>query len=76
MEHKSEQPERQIQETLEHIAQALRSAGYDPYAQMIGYIKTGDASYITRKDGARALIQDIPPKSIEQFAATLSGKNR
>lgn len=44
---------------LEEIIAALRDAGYSPYDQLEGYIQTGDASYITRVDGARDKISNI-----------------
>lgn len=72
MEHTMSGVDRQTHEKLEHIAQSLRDAGYDPYEQLIGYIKTGDAAYITRKGDARALIQDIPIKQVERFVEVLS----
>jgi len=72
MEHTMSGVDRQTHEKLEHIAQSLRDAGYDPYEQLIGYIKTGDATYITRRGAARKRIQEIPMEQTERFAASLS----
>lgn len=44
---------------MEVIIKALADAGHDPYAQLVGYLQTGDATYITRRDGARELIQSV-----------------
>ena len=76
MEHTMAGMDQQTHETLEHIAQSLRDAGYDPYEQLMGYIKTGDATYITRKGDARSLIQKVPMEQTERFAGTLSPSNR
>lgn len=68
--------DRQTHETLKHIAQALHDAGYEPYEQLIGYIKTGDLAYITRRGDARTLIQDIPMEQVSRFAASLQNHER
>jgi len=72
MEHTMTGVDRQTYEKLEHIAQSLRDTGYDPYEQLMGYIKTGDATYITRRGDARKRIQEIPMEQTERFAASLS----
>ena len=36
--------------------QALQAKGYDPIAQLTGFILTGDPTYITSHDSARSLI--------------------
>jgi len=76
MEHTMTGVDRQTHETLTHIAQSLRDAGYDPYEQLIGYIKTGDAAYITRRGDARSLIQSISIAQVQQYADTLPHPSR
>ena len=76
MEHTMTGVDRQTHEKLEHIAQSLRDAGYDPYEQLIGYIKTGDAAYITRRGDARSLIQSISIAQVQQYADNLSRPSR
>jgi len=41
---------------LEQVYAALKEKGYNPYTQLIGYILSGDPTYITSHNGARALI--------------------
>ena len=41
---------------LEHVFTALNEKGYNPYTQLIGYILSGDPTYITSHNGARAQI--------------------
>ena len=53
------------------IVKAMTSAGYDPYAQLVGYLQTGDATYITRRDGARDLIQSVDRSVILAYADSI-----
>lgn len=47
-----------IRETLEYVYEALdEKKRYDPIDQIIGYILSGDSSYITSHKNARSLIK-------------------
>ena len=50
----------EFENIMEHIVASIRSAGYEPYDQLYGYLKTGDETYITRtgvpEDGSRSWI--------------------
>lgn len=46
----------EIKRVLELVYAALNEKGYNPYTQLIGYILSGDPTYITSHNGARALI--------------------
>jgi len=46
----------EIKRTLEIVYGALNEKGYNPYTQIIGYILSGDPTYITSHNGARGLI--------------------
>lgn len=63
--------DRQTHDALKRIAQSLRDAGYDPYEQLIGYIKTGDVTYITRRGDARTMIRGISMEQIARFTDSL-----
>lgn len=41
---------------LRHVYRALQAKGYDPVTQLVGYIISGDPTYITSYDQARSLI--------------------
>ncbi|HOQ63839.1 MAG TPA: IreB family regulatory phosphoprotein [Clostridia bacterium] len=41
---------------LQHVYQALIAKGYDPVAQLTGYVLTGDPTYITSHENARSMI--------------------
>ncbi|MEW9077827.1 IreB family regulatory phosphoprotein [Terrisporobacter glycolicus] len=46
-----------VGETINYVYQALQEKGYDPINQMIGYILSGDSSYITSYKDARTVIR-------------------
>ncbi len=41
---------------LAHVYNALVIKGYDPITQLVGYVLTGDPTYITSFNNARSLI--------------------
>ena len=41
---------------LESVYQALMEKGYNPISQLVGYIMSGDPTYITNYNNARTLI--------------------
>ena len=43
-------------EIIEVVYQALKAKGHDPIMQMVGYIISGDPTYITSYNNARSLI--------------------
>ena len=44
---------------LEKVYNALEAKGYNPVNQMVGYILSGDPTYITSHNDARNLIRKI-----------------
>lgn len=57
---------------MEHIVASIRSAGYEPYDQLYGYLKTGDETYITRTGDARTLIKAIETEWLRRYINALS----
>lgn len=51
--------EREFREILKEVYRALEEKEYSPFNQMIGYILSGDPTYITSYNGARKLIRQI-----------------
>lgn len=41
------------------VYQALKEKGYNPISQFVGYIMSGDPTYITSHNNARALIMKL-----------------
>lgn len=46
-------------QVLEQVYVALTEKGYNPINQMVGYIMSGDPTYITSHKGARSLIMKV-----------------
>lgn len=46
-----------VSEALDFVNEALIEKGYDPINQIIGYILSGDSSYITSYKNARTIIK-------------------
>ena len=44
---------------LSVVYEALSKKGYDPVNQIVGYIMSGDPTYITNYMGARSLIMKV-----------------
>ena len=44
---------------IEKVFNALKEKGYDPIAQITGYVLSGDPTYITAHKGARNIITKI-----------------
>lgn len=48
-----------IKVILKEVYKALEEKGYEPYDQIIGYILSGDPTYITSHNNARSLIREV-----------------
>lgn len=48
-----------IREILTTVYQALEEKGYKPTNQIVGYLMSGDPTYITAYKGARKLIRQV-----------------
>ena len=47
------------QQQLKLIYQALQEKGYNPLGQLVGYLVSGDPTYITNHNGARSEITQL-----------------
>ena len=50
---------REVSEILELVYEALKEKGYDPVNQIVGYVMSGDPTYITSYNSARSLIMTV-----------------
>ena len=53
-----------IRETLTKVYEALEEKGYKPTNQIIGYLISGDPTYITAHKNARKLIRQVDRDTI------------
>ena len=52
-------PQIQAKDILEIVYKALSEKGYNPVNQIVGYIMSGDPTYITSHKGARSMIMKV-----------------
>ena len=52
-------PQISAKDILEIVYKALTEKGYNPVNQIVGYIMSGDPTYITSHNGARSLIMKM-----------------
>lgn len=53
------EPELQVKDVIELVYKALKEKGYNPVNQMVGYIMSGDPTYITSHNNARSKIMKV-----------------
>lgn len=54
-----DEKEYQIRQVLTEVYEALNEKGYNPVNQIVGYIMSGDPTYITSHKGARSMIMKV-----------------
>ena len=52
-------PEVRVKKVLEFVYRAMAEKGYNPVNQIVGYIMSGDPTYITSHKGARSMIMKV-----------------
>ena len=48
-----------VKDILDAVYDAMEEKGYNPVNQIVGYIMSGDPTYITSHKGARSLIMKV-----------------
>lgn len=60
--------EQEVKEIVQNVYEALKIKGYDPISQIVGYILSGDPTYITSYNGARGMIVRVErDELLEEF---------
>ena len=49
----------QVKDIISEVYDALTQKGYNPVNQIVGYVMSGDPTYITSFNGARSLIMKV-----------------
>ncbi len=52
-------PEARVKKVLEVVYNAMEEKGYNPVNQIVGYIMSGDPTFITNHNNARSLIMKV-----------------
>ena len=70
------EPELQVKDVLEIVYRAMKEKGYNPVNQMVGYIMSGDPTYITSHNNARSLIRKVErDELVEEILKTYIANN-
>ena len=70
------EPEMQVKDVLELVYRSLSEKGYNPLNQIVGYIMSGDPTYITSHNNARSLIMKVErDELVEELWADYINKN-
>ena len=59
MQFRPEREEETVQDIISSVYGALKERGYDPINQLVGYIMSGDPTYVTSHNNARYLIRRL-----------------
>ncbi len=71
------EPESVVKVILATVYEALTEKGYNPVNQIVGYIMSGDPTYITSHKGARSLIMKVErDELVEELLTEYIKKNR
>ena len=75
------EPEVQVKEVLDVVYTAMEEKGYNPVNQIVGYIMSGDPTYITSYKGARSLIMkverdELVEELLKEYIKNRSWENR
>ncbi len=52
-------PEADVRDVLAQVYDAMMEKGYNPVNQIVGYIMSGDPTYITSHNSARSLVMKV-----------------
>ena len=53
------EPQMKVSDVIDVVYHALSEKGYNPVNQIVGYIMSGDPTYITSHKGARSMIMKV-----------------
>lgn len=59
--------DKEFYDNLQDIIMALKSMGYSPYDQILGYLKTDLDTYITRYNDARNKIKYLDKEKLKEY---------
>ena len=75
------EPEVQVKEVLDVVYTAMEEKGYNPVNQIVGYIMSGDPTYITSYKGARSMNMkverdELVEELLKEYIKNRSWENR
>lgn len=70
------EPEFSVKTVLELVYTAMEEKGYNPVSQIVGYIMSGDPTYITSHKNARSMIMKVERDELVEELLTEYINNR
>ena len=70
-----------VGEIIRYVYAALKAKGHDPVMQMVGYIISGDPTYITSYNNARSLIRrverdELIEELVSHYLSSIDGEKK
>ena len=62
-------------ETMERVIASIRSAGYEPYDQLYGYLTKGKEEYITRNGNAREIVKGLKWLDLKNYVERMKNSS-
>ena len=59
--------QKEFEKIMAHVIDSMKSAGYDPLTQLIGYLQTNNDTFITRTGDARSIVRSLDREQIEKY---------
>lgn len=59
--------EQAVAGVIDRVYEALQERGYDPVSQIVGFVLTGDPTYITSHKGARDIVRSVERDEIIEY---------
>lgn len=70
------EPELEVKDIIASVYASLAEKGYNPVNQIVGYVMSGDPTYITSHNGARSMIMKVErDEIIEELLEDYIGRN-
>lgn len=69
------EPELRVKDVLELVYKAMLEKGYNPINQIVGYIMSGDPTYITSHKNARSLMMRVERDELVEEILTYYAKS-
>ena len=66
----------EVKQVWEDVYKALMEKGYNPVNQIVGYIMSGDPTYITSHNNARSMIMKVERDELIEEALTYYINNK
>lgn len=63
--------EAQFNKKMEMIVESLKKRGLNPYAQLYGYLRNNDPTYITRDNDSRKIIETLNKDQIRHYVSNM-----